>query len=117
MRRRNIRWWWRWTDPQDVDVQGDVDAYIRAADRYKVARAAVPPDRHHLIGRIQAAPAGAGGRPPDAAPVPPDVAEAVRCRRAAAEALGRVRRRGYDGSVRLLRDVAAAGYDVEAVVA
>lgn len=38
-------------------------------------------------------------------------------RDAAAAALGAVRARGYDGSVRLLRDVAAAGYDVEALVA
>lgn len=63
-----------------------------------------------------------GGRPSDApgrdvVPVPQDVAAASWCRQVAIDALERVRRRGYDGSMRLLRDMAAAGFDVEAVVA
>ena len=46
----------------------------------------------------------------------PDVAGAVECWRAATDALRVVRERGYDGSIRLLRDMAAAGYDVDKVV-
>ena len=127
LRRRNVAWWWRNMDPNDAGVRADVRAAVDAAETYKAARAAVPPERRHLIGRMRAAPAGAGGRPAeggrlrdapgrDAAPVPPDVAGAVWCRRLAVDALERVRRRGYDGSMRLLRDMAAAGFDVEAVV-
>ena len=49
LRRLNVARWWRYMDPQDMGVWADVDAYIRAADRYKRARAAVPPDRRPLI--------------------------------------------------------------------
>ena len=48
----------------NLPVPRDVDTYIRAADRYKRARAAVPPDRRWLI-RADMAPAG-GGPPVDA---------------------------------------------------
>ena len=138
LRRLNVAWWWRCMDPCDAGVRADVRAAVDAADTYKAARAAVPAGRRHLIvgrrtgapadGRSGAVPAGAGGGPAeggrlrdvpgrDVAPVPLDVAGAVWCRRLAVDALERVRRRGYDGSMRLLRDMAGAGFDVEAVVA
>ena len=63
VRRRNIRWWWRWMDPSDAGVRRDVDAYIRAADAYRAARAAVPPERRPLIDAPGGGRRAAGGAP------------------------------------------------------
>lgn len=112
VRRRNVAWWWRHMDPNDGGGCGRM--WIATYGRQTHTRLPGPPDRRHLVNADTGAGGGAGG----SGWTPPlDVAEAAARRRAAYDALGRIRRRGYDGSVRLLRDMAAAGYDVEHLVA
>ena len=101
VRRLNVTYWLRHVDPRSKDAQDMIRRYVHAADRYKLARARVPPDRRHAID------SGGGGL---------DVCEAVLWQNKAAAALNDIRSMGYDGSIRLLRDLQDSGFSVERII-
>ena len=73
-------------------------SYVQTVRLYANARRAVPLDRRRLIG----------------CEVPPlDMAYTVACRYEMSGAPERVRTYSYDGSLRLLRDLAGVVFDVE----
>ena len=99
VRRLNVMYWLRHVNPADTDAQDRIRRYVEAAGHYRTARA--PPERHHVIDE------GGGGL---------DVYKAVWWQNRVAATLDEVRSMGYDGSIRLLKDLYDASYDVGRII-